>query len=257
MIDPDPSTTAPATLDPEWSELVDDDRGILLRRVVVGPLRTNCYVITSIPGQQSIVVDPGDDAAAILDAVADVDVGLIVLTHAHFDHVQALAEVAETLGAPIAAHPDDAPVWPHELDHLHRYGHFDAGTATADLLAAGCSLCPPPAQPPWDGRVDRLLRHGDVINVDRLAIATLHTPGHTPGGLSLHLPGQVLTGDTLFPGGPGLTGWPLSDFTTILESIEHILLTLPPATIVHPGHGHPTTISTELPHLTGWAARGW
>lgn len=236
-------------IDPDWSELADDHAGLLLRRVVVGALDTNCYVITAIPGRRSIIVDPGDDPDTILDAVTDVDIESIVLTHAHFDHVQAVAEVSDALGAPIAAHPDDAPVWPHELDHLRRHGHFDAGTATTDLLAAGCALCPPPDRTVWDGRVQRLLRHGDVINLDPIAVTMLHTPGHTPGGISLHLPGCVLTGDTLFPGGPGLTGWPLSDFPTIVHSIEHTLLTLPPTTVVHPGHGPPTTIGDERPYL--------
>lgn len=244
-------------IDPDWSEHADDEAGTLLRRIVVGPLDTNCYVITSIPGRRSIIVDPGDDADSILDAVTDVDIELVVLTHAHFDHVQAVAEISDTLGVPIAAHPDDAPVWPYELYHLRRHGHFDAGTATAKLLAAGCALCPPHGRTAWDGHVHRLLRHGEVIRFDRLAVTTLHTPGHTPGGISLHLPGLVLTGDTLFPGGPGLTGWPLSDFPTIVHSIDHTLFALPPTTIVHPGHGRPTTIGDERPHLTEWITRGW
>ena len=84
-----------------------------------------------------------------------------------------------------------------------------------------------------------------------------HTPGHTPGGVSLVLPGHVLTGDTLFPGGPGLTGWPFSDFPTIVSAIDRQLFTLPPATVVHPGHGHDTTIAAESPQLEEWVRRGW
>jgi hydroxyacylglutathione hydrolase len=240
-----------------WLEQVDDASGIVLRRMVVGPLATNCFAITPITGGGTILIDPGDDARTILNGVSDLDVRLIVLTHAHFDHVLALAEVADALGTPIAAHPADAPVWPHELAHLQKFGHFDAGTATTQLLARGCALCPAPDTVEWDGRVDRLLRHGDRIELGLLGCTALHTPGHTPGGLSLLVGRHVFTGDTLFPGGPGLTGWPLSDFPTIIESIRTRLLSLDPATAVHPGHGPSTTIAAQRPQLDEWIRRGW
>jgi glyoxylase-like metal-dependent hydrolase (beta-lactamase superfamily II) len=85
----------------------------------------------------------------------------------------------------------------------------------------------------------------------------VHTPGHTPGGISLLAGRHVLTGDTLFPGGPGLTGWPLSDFATIIDSIRDGLFALPDDTVVLPGHGRSTTIGTERPHLDDWIARNW
>jgi len=106
------------------------------------------------------------------------------------------------------------------------------------------------------------LRDGDILQAGPLTAHVLHTAGHSPGGLSLYLsggaghPGHVLTGDTLFPGGPGLTGWPLSDFPTILASVRR-LLDLPARTVVHPGHGPDTTVGTERPALPSWAARGW
>ena len=148
--------------------------------------------------------------------------------------------------------------FPRELATLERTGHFDAGTATRELLAAGQPLRP--SRPGWDGHVDRYPHDGDALRVGPLTVQVLHTPGHTPGGLSLYLrggaAGHVLTGDTLFPGGPGLTGWPLSDFPTILASVRR-LLDLPAGTVVHPGHGPDTTVGAERPALPGWAGRGW
>jgi glyoxylase-like metal-dependent hydrolase (beta-lactamase superfamily II) len=235
---------------------------VVLRRVVVGPLRTNCWVVHARGSPRALLVDPGDEPGRILDVVADLQVTAIVLSHAHFDHVLGVADVAAALGAPVLAHADDGPVWPHELATLDRDGHFDAGTATADLLAAGHPLRPEPWRSLWDGHIDRHVRDGEVISVGPLRIRVRHTPGHTPGGISLFLaggagrPGHVLTGDTLFPGGPGLTGWPLSDFPTILTSVRG-LLNLPADTVVHPGHGPDTTVAAECPALATWSARGW
>ena len=97
---------------------------------------------------------------------------------------------------------------------------------------------------------------GQLLHAGPLTARVLHTPGHTPGGTSLSLAGHLLTGDTLFPGGPGLTGWPLSDFPTIIRSVRR-LLTAPPATTVHPGHGMDTVVGDERPHLAQWHERGW
>ena len=238
------------------------DPEVVLRRVVVGPLETNCWVVHARGHRQALLVDPGDEPDRVLAAVADLDVTAIVLSHAHFDHVLAVPAVAAALRAPVLAHADDAPVWPHELATLERTGHFDAGTATGELLAAGHPLRPGPSHPGWDGHIDRHLRDGDILRAGPLTAHVLHTAGHTPGGLSLFLqggvghPGHVLTGDTLFPGGPGLTGWPLSDFPAVLASVRR-LLDLPARTVVHPGHGPDTTVGTERPALPSWAARGW
>ncbi len=239
------------------TELVDRARSDVNRRITVGALQTNCYAVHALGSRRAVLVDPGGDATHILDACRDLKVATIVLTHTHWDHVEALAEVRDALGAPIAAHPADAPVWPYELDHLHRHGHWDAGTATAQLLACGDPLQPDRTTSMWDGRINHPLKHRSSLRVEGLTLTVLHTPGHTPGGICLLFSGHVLTGDTLFPGGPGLTGWPLSDFATIIDSIQRQLLTLPFETIVHPGHGHSTTVGREAPHLPLWVDRGW
>lgn len=238
------------------TEVVDDAHGLVLRRIVVGPLDTNCWAVHAAGSPAALLVDPGDEPGRILEAVADLQIAAVVLTHAHFDHVLGLPEVAGTTGAPVLAHPADAPVWPHELGTLEQTGHFDAGTATEQLLGADSALQPPHDKALWNGQPDRHLHDGEVLHAGPLAVRVLHTPGHTPGGVSLALPGHLLTGDTLFPGGPGLTGWPLSDFPTILRSVRR-LLDLPADMTVHPGHGPDTTVAAERPALPDWAARGW
>jgi glyoxylase-like metal-dependent hydrolase (beta-lactamase superfamily II) len=235
---------------------VDRTHGVTLHRIVVGALGTNCWAVHAVGSREALLVDPGDEPATILRATRDLEITAIVLTHAHFDHVLAVADIAQATGAPVLAHPDDAPVWPHELDTLTRTGHFDAGTDTDELLAAGYALRPDPRQALWEGVADRAVRDGEILRVGRLRVHVLHTPGHTPGGLSLSVPGHLLTGDTLFPGGPGLTGWPLSDFPLIMWSVRR-LLDHPPGTVVHPGHGADTTVGRERPSLQEWERRGW
>jgi hydroxyacylglutathione hydrolase len=228
----------------------------VLRRIVVGVLDTNCWILHAHGDRRALVVDPGDEPGRILDAVANLDVVAVLLTHAHFDHVLAVPDVVEALGVPVLAHPADAPVWPHEIATARAAGHWDAGTATPGLLARdSASLAFRPGTPLWDGTSTPIL-DGQVLHVGPLAVQALHTPGHTPGGLTLFVDGQLLTGDTLFPGGPGLTGPALSDFATITGSVRR-LLRYPGTTGIHPGHGPDTTVATELPHLEEWIARGW
>jgi len=228
----------------------------VLRRIVVGVLDTNCWILHAHGDRRALIVDPGDEPDRILPAVADLDVVALLLTHAHFDHVLAVPAVVEAPGVPVFAHPSDAPVWPHELAAVRGTGHWDAGTATADLLARDPRLLAIRSDtPPWDGKSTRIL-DGQVLRIGPLAVQVLHTPGHTPGGLTLSVDGHLLTGDTLFPGGPGLTGPPLSDFPTILRSVRR-LLAFPGGTRIHPGHGPDTTVAVERPHLDEWITRGW
>jgi glyoxylase-like metal-dependent hydrolase (beta-lactamase superfamily II) len=237
-------------------ELVDDAHGLVLRRVVVGALRTNSWIVHAVGSTTALLVDPGDEPARLLDAVSDLRLAAVVVTHTHFDHVLALPDIAAATGAPVLAHPYEQPVWPHELATLARTGHFDAGTATQTLLATGCSLRPDDRRPLWNGQPDGALHDRDVLTIGPLSIRVLHTPGHTPGGISLALPGHLLTGDTLFPGGPGLTGWPLSDFRQIMPSVRR-LLDHPQDTLIHPGHGPDTTVRQEQPSVEDWQRRGW
>jgi glyoxylase-like metal-dependent hydrolase (beta-lactamase superfamily II) len=213
-------------------------------------------VLHAAGDRRALIVDPGDEPERILAAAADLDVLAVLLTHAHFDHVLAVPQVARTLDVPVLAHPADAPVWPHELAAARAAGHWNAGTATDGLLAREPrALAFPPGGPLWDGVTDPAA-DGQVLPIGPLAVRVLHTPGHTPGGLTLSVDGHLLTGDTLFPGGPGLTGPALSDFPAIIESVRG-LLRFPGSTRIHPGHGHETTVGAQRPYLDEWIARGW
>jgi glyoxylase-like metal-dependent hydrolase (beta-lactamase superfamily II) len=225
---------------------------MILRRVVVGVLETNCWIVSA--GGEALVVDPGDQPERVLAASAGLHVTAILLTHTHFDHVLAVPTLVDAWKVPVLAHPAESPVWPHELATVRRDGHWDAGTATAELLAGDPAQLSPPDRL-WDGAFTPVDDLQDV-HVGPLTARVLHTPGHTPGGTSLLVDGHLLSGDTLFPGGPGLTGPPLSDFATIISSVRR-LLELPDGTRIHPGHGPDTTVATERPHLNEWITRGW
>ncbi|MEU8301876.1 MBL fold metallo-hydrolase [Micromonospora sp. NPDC048909] len=174
---------------------------------------------------ECVVLDAPHDVDAILRVVGQRRVSAILATHAHDDHVRVVPALARATGAPVLLHPDDRVLW----DLVH-----------------------PDVSP--DGE----LRDGTTVEVAGAALRVLHTPGHSPGACSFHVPalGAVFTGDTLFAGGPGATGRSYSDFDTIVESIRTRLLTLPPETVVHTGHGDDTTIGAEAPHLDEWIARG-
>jgi glyoxylase-like metal-dependent hydrolase (beta-lactamase superfamily II) len=175
--------------------------------------------------RQCIIIDAPHDADAIAALVGGRTLLAIACTHAHDDHVRVAPELADRLHAPILLHPEDRPVW--ELTHPHRAPDAD-------------------------------LADGMTLSVGGADVEVLHTPGHSPGAVCFRVPdlGIVFTGDTLFAGGPGATGRSFSDFPTIVESIRDRLLTLPPATVVHTGHGNSTTIGAEAPHVQAWIDRG-
>ncbi|MCA1844413.1 MAG: MBL fold metallo-hydrolase [Actinobacteria bacterium] len=176
--------------------------------------------------REVLVVDAAHDAGPVVEAAKGRRVTLVACTHGHNDHVNAAPAVAGRAGAAVALHPGDRMLW----DAVHP-----------------------------DRAPDVNLADGGRLEVAGAVVRVLHTPGHSPGGVCLHLPEHSLlfSGDTLFRGGPGATGRSFSDFATILDSIERRLLTLPPETLVHPGHGPSTTSGDEAPHLEEWRARGW
>ncbi|MFC4016953.1 MBL fold metallo-hydrolase [Micromonospora sp. GCM10011542] len=174
---------------------------------------------------ECVVLDAPHDVDAILAVVGERRVRAILATHAHDDHVRVAPALARATGAPVLLHAADRVLW----DLVH------------------------PELPP-NGE----LHDGQRIEVAGTELLVLHTPGHSPGACSFSAPelGVVFTGDTLFAGGPGATGRSYSDFDTIVRSIRTRLLTLPPETVVHTGHGDDTTIGAEAPHLDEWIARG-
>ncbi|MCT2590366.1 MBL fold metallo-hydrolase [Streptomyces sp. N2-109] len=167
---------------------------------------------------EAVVIDAAHDADAIATALDGRTLLAIICTHAHDDHVGAAPELSRRTGAPVLLHPEDLPLW---------------------------KLAHPDREP--DGE----LTDGRVLTVAGTDLTVLHTPGHAPGAICLHVPelGTVFSGDTLFQGGPGATGRSFSDYPTILESIRERLLILPDDTVVRPGHGGSTTIGAEAAQL--------
>lgn len=172
--------------------------------------------------EEVVIIDAAHDARAIASAVRSRSVQAILCTHGHNDHVNAALELAGTVSAPVLLHPDDRMLW----DQVH------------------------------DRAPDGDLADGQVFTVAGSTLTVRHTPGHSPGGVCFVGDGFVLSGDTLFHGGPGATGRSFSDFPTILSSIREQLLTLPPATVVYTGHGASTTIGAEATDYPAWVTRG-
>ena len=188
------------------------------------PIENNVWIVGD--DDQVVVIDASHDAAAIAEAVGERETLGILLTHGHNDHVNAAVELAGRLDALIHLHPDDLFIW------RDTYG---------------------------EELPDIELAHAASFIIAGAELATLHTPGHTPGSVCFAAPslGTVFTGDTLFQGGPGATRWDYSSFPQIIESIRSRLFALPGDTGAFPGHGESTTIGAELPDLDSWIARGW
>ncbi len=198
---------------------------MILKTLVVGPLATNCYIVGSEKTKAGMLIDPGDDAEAILKAITDsgLDIKLIAITHGHLDHTGALKEIYENIWAEIAMHGDEAEPLQGEYQSLG--------------LTFGLAYPTPPSP-------DRFLEEGDIIEVGDLKFSVLHTPGHTRGGICFYGEGVVFTGDTLFNYGIGRYDLPGSSYDHLMESLGK-LMKLPDKTIVYPGHGPQTTIGTE------------
>ena len=139
------------------------------------------------------------------------------------------------------------------------HGHFDHIGAVVTLRNKGIDIAVHEKDASMLPSYDSVIHDNDVLEIGKLKFELFHTPGHTPGSVSIHLQETpfLFTGDTLFPGGPGATHFPGGDFTTIMNSIESRLMTLPKETIVLPGHGSSTTIGVERGSIDAWAARGW
>jgi glyoxylase-like metal-dependent hydrolase (beta-lactamase superfamily II) len=200
---------------------------MILKLFTVGPFASNCYIVGSESSKRGIIIDPGAEAKLILKTVNDLGltISLIVVTHMHFDHVGALTPVKEGTGAKFAL---------HEAETEAGLGVFSR--MLSSMTGGSFSQLPKP---------DRLLKDGDTIDIDGLHFTVLHTPGHSPGGISLYGHEIVFTGDALFNYGIGRTDFPGCSYDQLMDSIQNKLMTLPDETIVYPGHGPSTTIGEE------------
>ncbi len=208
---------------------------MLVQQVTVGLLEENCWIVADPAARVCVLVDPGDEADRILAEVEKTGCTLeaIWLTHAHFDHVGGIAGVRRAHAVPIHLHPADATLY---------------GVAATSAERWGIEIEQPPA-------ADRAMAEGDTMSVGALRFAVRHVPGHSPGHVAFTGHGVVFGGDCLFAGSIGRTDLPFSSSLDLMKSLEKFAA-LPPATIVHSGHGPSTTIARELadnPFMSGLA----
>lgn len=190
-----------------------------IHRVVVGPVDNNVFVLRCRETGDAVLLDAANEHDRLLELCTRLGVRSVLETHGHWDHIQAVPQLRDA-GYQVHVTAEDAARLPS---------------------------------------YDQILEDDTMIDIGNLRLRTIHTPGHTPGSMCFALEGapMLFSGDTLFPGGPGATKFPGGDFPAIISSIEGKLFTMPPDTMVLPGHGADTTIGSERPHLQEWIDRGW
>lgn len=196
------------------------DTDLEIHKLVVGPMDNNVFVVRCRHTGDAALIDAANEHDKLLELARDLGVRQVLETHGHWDHIQAVPEMR------------------------------DAGYSVS-VTAADSSML---------DSYDEILDDDELIRVGDLRLRTILTPGHTPGSMCFAIEDKplVFSGDTLFPGGPGATGFEGGDFGAIIDSIERRLFAVfAPETIVMPGHGDDTTIGKESPHLDEWVERGW
>lgn len=209
------------TVSPAGPTLYYRDANMEVHKVVVGPMDNNVFVIRCRQTGDAVLVDAANEHEKLLELCQTLNVRHVIETHGHWDHIAAVPQIREAGYHVHVAEPD------------------------AYML---------------DSAYDELIENESVIEVGKLRLNTLLTPGHTPGSMCFQVADSPLlfSGDTLFPGGPGATSFEGGHFPTIIESLDKLIFgRFAPETIVLPGHGDDTTIGRESPHLDEWAERGW
>ena len=198
---------------------------MIIKELAVGPLMANCFIAGCEETKEAVVIDPGGEADRILLSLADAElkVKYIINTHGHFDHVSANGKMKEATGADLLIHPLDAPM----------LGMLSSNAAVFGISVENSPSC------------DRTIEEGETITFGNFTFKVIHTPGHTPGGISLYYDGIIFVGDTLFAGSIGRTDFPGGDFDTLISSIKTKLFKLEDEVRVLSGHGPETSIGRE------------
>lgn len=218
------------------SSLINDLPAVTVRRIAVSEMSNNVYLLTAKKSGIQVLIDAADDPTAIHQMIADAAedtpcaprLRAILTTHQHWDHIRALPELAADSGAELAAGNDDAAAIEGEKNLT----------------------------------IDRQLNHGETVQYDGIALDVIHLRGHTPGSVAFVYPVEdepthIFTGDSLFPGGVGKT-WSDEDFRQLIDDVEtRVFAKYDDDTIIHPGHGDPTTLGDERAKLPEWRERGW
>jgi len=197
---------------------------MIIKKIIVGPLENNCFIIADENSKECLVIDPGDEPDRILDFINENNFQLkyIICTHAHFDHVAAVSDIKEETKAKIVLHRDDLEIYKSTKDQAAVWG-FELESQ------------PDP---------DTFVSEGDKLEIGDLSFEIFHTPGHSPGGICLYGEGILITGDTLFAGSVGRTDLYGGDINKLKKSFNR-LLSLPDNVRVLPGHGPESTIGRE------------
>jgi hydroxyacylglutathione hydrolase len=193
-------------------------------RYELGPIGTNCYVVRTERGAaEAVVIDPGADATTLRLEIARMEttVAGILVTHTHYDHIGAVADLAEATGAPVYISELEAPVLAHP-----------------DAYYPGMRIRP------W--QAETTLAGDETIDLAAISFQTVEVPGHSPGHLAFYADGALFSGDVLFAGSVGRVDLPYGDWNTLVDSIRGLVDRFPPETTVYSGHGPPTTLAAEL-----------
>lgn len=198
---------------------------MILKKVVVGPLEVNCFIVACEKSKKAVIIDPGDESSKIISILEETHLTpeKILITHGHFDHLSAANSLKEKYEIPILIHQADKIFAENASVQASMFGMEDPGNVAPDVL----------------------LKDSDLIQVGTLQIEVIHTPGHSPGNVTYKIGSDLFVGDLIFQSSIGRTDLPGGDYNQLIQSVEEKIFVFPDDFIIHPGHGPDTTVGSE------------